>query len=234
MFEWFKKVWNSLFAPKTGAVVPAPIPAPKIPDAQVAPIKGWFKEYDLYIGNRILGAYPSLLTIATSRISSFDPAFFSRTRSQSEMIVWWQAFLYAVAMPESSHNRCLVYTETTMDIDPITKYQVRSEGLFQLSYQDVPNYKYKGNISWEKDKALAKADYDARRKDGNPSRTILDAYNNIDMALFIMNTHLTKFYPSWNFQDALGKYWYVMQSKRTGPFGEVKKNLAIRKSQLGI
>ena len=49
--------------------------------------------------------------------------------------------------------------ETTMGADSVTGKQVASEGLLQLSYQDIPNYgallKYPAcKIDWQKDKAL--------------------------------------------------------------------------------
>jgi hypothetical protein len=68
--------------------------------------------------------------------------------------------------------------ETTMGTDPVTGKQVASEGLLQLSYQDVPNYgsvlKYPlCKIQWSKDKSLSVTD---------PKKTILDPYINLECA----------------------------------------------------
>ncbi|MFM2337241.1 MAG: hypothetical protein RL115_434 [Bacteroidota bacterium] len=69
----------------------------------------------------------------------------------------WAEFISALALPESGWKLNSEMVETTMGIDPITKKQVRSEGLLQLSYQDKNNYGKFGipcRFDWEKDKHL--------------------------------------------------------------------------------
>ncbi len=75
-----------------------------------------------------------------------------------------------------------------MSLDSVTGLQIRSEGLLQLSYIDVPSYQYTaGDIDWMKDKAMALSDYAAGATSGNPARTLLNAYANLNLGLFIMN-----------------------------------------------
>lgn len=46
----------------------------------------------------------------------------------------------SMAFAESGWKPNTTYTESTMGIDPVTKKQVESEGLYQLSYQDARNW----------------------------------------------------------------------------------------------
>ena len=125
---------------------------------------------------------------------------------------FWSALLYSIATRESGHLRTAVYRETTMSIDSVTGLQIRSEGLLQLSYVDVVNYRYpSGEISWENDRTMALDDYAAGRKSGNPKRTILNAYANLGLGLFIMN-RLAAVHPNQSIQAAFGRYWSTMRT----------------------
>lgn len=186
-------------------------------------IAGWPTDYSAYIETKVASTYPELLDLPQWRMNTFCPNW--SKLSATDRRQFWSSLLWSIAGPESERNRTLIYLEDTMDTDPVTGYQVRSEGLLQLSYQDVPNYGYRGgDISWTQDKSFAKADYDAKKKYGNSARTILDAYANINLGLWIMRKHLEDFNPNQNLEDALGKYWYVMQSRHE-PFTEVLNNM---------
>lgn len=187
-------------------------------------IQGWLPEYSEHIESTVVSSYPELLQLSASRMSRVCPKWSSLDAEGRKE--FWSAMVWSIAGPESGRNRTMVYVEGTMDTDPVTGYQVRSEGLLQLSYQDIKNYGYKGgDISWSKDKNAAIRDYDSRVKYGTPERTILDAYANLNLGLWIMNKHLVSFNPSSSFQDALGKYWYVMQTRNSDEFGQVMSNL---------
>lgn len=85
---------------------------------------------------------------------------------------------------ESAFKPASRMVETTMDIDPVTGKQVASEGLMQLSYQDIPNYGSvtKGcGIDWNKDMNL---------KVDDPKKTILDPLINLECGLRIYTNQL--------------------------------------------
>jgi hypothetical protein len=207
-----------------GARAPAPTPTPPDPSDRPQVTQGWLEEYSEFIESSVAASYPGLLELSSSRMSTVCPRWGSLGRA--DRLEFWSSLLWSIAGPESSRNRTLIYLEDTMDTDPVTGYQVRSEGLLQLSYQDVPNYSYRGgDISWTKDRAAAVRDYDKKAKYGDPSRTILNAYANLGLGLWIMSKQVLSFYPNAKFEDALGKYWYVMQSRRAESFGEVMSNL---------
>lgn len=203
-------------------------PAP-IPDLESRPqvIQGWIEEYSEHIRQEVRLKYPELVNLDSSRMQTICPNWQSLRTSEREE--FWPALLWSITGPESARNRTLVYLESSMSKDPVTGYQVRSEGMLQLSYQDIPQYGYPGkDISWARDQQHARYDYDRNSKYGYPNRTILNAYANFNMGLFIMHKRLTKLDTNLNFQDSLGKYWFVMKSQKE-PFKEVLKNL---KSQI--
>jgi hypothetical protein len=210
---------------------PTPSPTPTVapspgPSDRPQVVQGWLDEYSTHIESAVAASYPALLEISSARMNTVCPRWNSLDRATRRK--FWSSLLWSIAGPESNRNRTLIYVESSMDTDPVTGYQVRSEGLLQLSYQDVPNYAYKaGDISWTKDRERAKADYDAKKKYGDPERTILNAYANLNLGLFIMNKRLTVFDPNLNLEDSLGKYWYVMKT-RYAPFQQVMDNLESR------
>lgn len=191
-----------------GTVDPAdpganPIAAPQV-------ISGWLTEYSQHIEATVSRNYPDLLGVTDSRMKTVCPLWSGLDRGGREK--FWSSLLWAIAGPESARNRTSVYVETTMSTDPVTGQQVRSEGLLQLSYQDVPAYHYtEGDISWENDRSMALADYVNKVKSGNPARTILNAYANLNLGLFIMN-RLVTVHPSDLLETALGRYWSTMRA----------------------
>lgn len=212
----------------TAPIVTPPVPTPVNPPVVVPPIHvvpdpedelfddgeelmvGWAKGYDGYIKRVIKEELPKLLTIESARMSRWCPKWSSF--DEHKKLSFYANLLWSVAGPESAWDRAMMYTESTMDTDPITGFQVRSEGLEQLSYQDLDSYGYQhSDISWQADKAAAVADYKSGRKDGTPTRTLLKARPNLHLALFIMDKHLNQFNKNQSFGDALGKYWYTIQ-----------------------
>ncbi len=173
-------------------------------------IKGWLPEYTAFVEAKIDARYLGLTQVKDSRITGLCPNW--PKLSNSERLKFWSGLVHAVAVPESGLSRTAIYWETTLPIDSVTGQQIRSEGLLQLSYVDVVNYKYDGgDVSWAFDKTMALADYKSRAKSGNPKRTILNAYSNLNLGLFIMNRLVTK-RTTETVQVALGRYWSTMRA----------------------
>ncbi|MBS1986246.1 MAG: hypothetical protein JST16_18955 [Bdellovibrionales bacterium] len=190
-------------------------------------IRGWLADYDDHIELTVTKSYPKLLALSDSRMAKICPNW--NKIAPSSRPNFWSALLWSIAGPESARERTAIYLEDTMGTDSVTGYQVRSEGLLQLSYQDMKNYKYTGgDISWEQDKAKAIADYNSRTAHGNPDRTILNAYSNLNLGLFIMNRLLLTSYPSSTLDVALGKYWSSMQASRSTFNTKVLPNMKTR------
>jgi hypothetical protein len=135
-------------------LVAAPISRPQI-------LRGWLPDYDVFIKSEV-HKYPKLLKIAPSRLSNFCPGF-AEIRDKAQ---FYADVLWSIAGPESDRRRTQITLETKLDgvvnpIDPVTGYQVRSEGLLQLSYQDTVNYNASKAcpFDWEADKAKALAEF---------------------------------------------------------------------------
>jgi hypothetical protein len=130
-------------------------------------------------------------------ITNFCPRYHSLDNNERAN-VWAQLFV-AIAKYESAYSPVSRMHETTMGTDPITRQPVYSEGLLQLSYQDVqwaPWCKF----DWQKDKNLAGSD---------PKKTILDPYLNLDCGVGIMAKQIKT-------KGAIvvnsGVYWAVIKS----------------------
>lgn len=217
-------------APQPREAAPDAIP---VQPAVVAPrpqvLHGWPPAYDDFVRAEVR-KYPGLLALAPERLSGFCPGF----AAIDDKAQFYADLLWAVAGPESDWQRTDVTLETELDgvvnpIDPITGQQVRSEGLLQLSYQDIDSYDAAGvcRFDWAADKAKATAEYARGAAYGDGTRTIHDAYRNLECGLFIVNAHLLQLYPTAKFEDALRRYWIVMDPDQPG-YAEVRRNLAKR------
>lgn len=141
--------------------------------------------------------------------------------SKEQRISVWGELISAVAYYESGWNPASRMVETTMGIDPVTKKQVASEGLLQLSYQDVPNYgsilKFPlCRIEWQKDKGLDVKDV---------KKTIFDPFVNLECGIRIMANQIKK--KSYVILES-GVYWAVLHdggkySKVSAILGMVKQ-----------
>jgi hypothetical protein len=190
--------------------VPTMLVAPPISRPQV--LRGWLRDYDAFIKSEVQ-EYPKLLKIAPGRLSNFCPGF-ARIRDKAQ---FYADLLWSIAGPESDRRRTQITLETNLDgvvnpIDPVTGYQVRSEGLLQLSYQDTVNYNAPKAcpFDWRADKAKALAEFSRGAGYGDGTRSIHDAYKNLKCGVFILNAHLSQLYPSAKFEDALRRYWITM------------------------
>jgi hypothetical protein len=131
-------------------------------------------------------------------ITTFCPKFFSistdlEIKSIAELIV-------AVTYHESGYKPTSWMTETTMGTDPVTGNQVKSEGLLQLSYQDMKNFGYLAGcgIDWSKDRGLAQDD---------PKKTIFDPLINLTCGMRIMKDQINR---KGAFTLSSGVYWAVL------------------------
>lgn len=107
-----------------------------------------------------------------ARYEGFLPE--SRARMWAEVIIW-TAWYESAWSPVSR-------MQENQGLDSVTGKPVFSEGLLQLSYQDVPNYNNKlgvgwSGIDWKLDRNLGAKD---------PKKTILDPYINLRSGLKIL------------------------------------------------
>lgn len=128
---------------------------------------------------------------------------------RDERIAVWSELISAVAYYESGWKPSEQYRETDMGMDRVTGKQVVSEGLLQLSYQDIPNY---GSVLKY---PLCKIDFaaDSRLDTSDPKRTILDPLINLECGLRILARQVQR---KGNVILASGVYWSVLResSKR--------------------
>jgi hypothetical protein len=236
-----KRQWYGVFALALAAVlascVATPVDDEPPSDASPGPstsrrpqvTMGWIPEYDAFIESQV-SRYPELVRIAPDRLSNFCPGF----AKIGDKRQFYAVLLWAIAGPESDWQRTQITLETNLEgvpnpIDPVTGQQVRSEGLLQLSYQDMDSYGAPDACSfdWAADKTKALAEYAAGVPSGDGTRSIHDAYKNLECALFIVNVHLTERYPSVKLEDALQRYWVVMNPENAA-YRLVRSNLRKR------
>ncbi|MFI5342862.1 MAG: hypothetical protein ACHQUC_01440 [Chlamydiales bacterium] len=135
----------------------------------------------------------------------FCPKYASLIQDQRAQM--WVEMFIGMMLYESSWKPTSRMVETTMSIDPVTGHQVASEGLLQLSYQDVPNYaeslipgfKQKCGIDWSKDSGLATTD---------PRKTIFDPYINMTCGSLIMANQIDR---KGYVILSSGVYWAVLR-----------------------
>lgn len=144
----------------------------------------------------ILEDWNSLLPGAND-ITNFCPRYNSLDNNERAN-VWAQLFV-AIAKYESAYSPTSRMHETTMGTDPVTRQPVYSEGLLQLSYQDIqwaPWCKF----DWSKDKNLSATD---------PKKTILNPYLNLDCGVGIMAKQIKS---KGSIVVSSGVYWAVIKS----------------------
>lgn len=107
-------------------------------------------------------------------IDTFCPEY--ESLSTNERLNFWALLVSAMTKYESRYNPLSRMRESTLGTDPITGTQVFSEGLLQLSYQDVRRYKF-CEFDWEKDRKI---------DGGDPAKTILDPYKNLNCGIKIL------------------------------------------------
>lgn len=119
----------------------------------------------------------------------------------AEVIVWTSFY-------ESTWNQIAWMTESSMGIDAITKRQVRSEGLMQMSYQDTQWAKY-CEFDWSLDKYLDENDY---------KKTIFDPHKNLKCAVQVMSRQIAR---TKKIVLPRGHYWAVLRDPTLGRYSKV-------------
>jgi hypothetical protein len=123
----------------------------------------------------------------------------------------WLNIVKAISFAESSWNPEERYTEKSMGIDPVTKKQVVSEGLLQLSYQDSNN--------WSSRPSCKAIDYE--------KKNITDPVLNLRCGLEIMD-RLAERGGSRDISDSksLGAYWSAVWKGKTRSRAKMKELMA--------
>jgi hypothetical protein len=125
--------------------------------------------------------------------------------------------LVGVAFHESGWKPTSWMTETTMGDDCITKKQIRSEGLLQLSYCDTTWAKH-CKFDWSKDKSL---------RENDPKKTIYDPYLNLSCGIGILANQVDK-YSKITMEKSV--YWAVL--KIGGKYSKIPQIAESTKKQL--
>lgn len=149
-----------------------------------------------YLMTLVLTDWKSLLAGAND-MKTFCPKY-STLNNNQRANVWAQLFV-SMAKYESAYSPTSRMQETTMGTDPVTGRPVYSEGLLQLSYQDVQGFKF-CKLNWSKDKNLSSTD---------PKKTILDPYINLHCAVGIMANQIAK---KGSIAIGSGAYWAVIKT----------------------
>jgi hypothetical protein len=174
-------------------------PKAQVPDV-VAPRLSWEK----YPENRAWSEFMFKI-IFTEFFDKMDKAqdierFCPKYRSLDKYRKTWVLgeMISAISKYESGWNPLSRMQETTMGIDPVTKEPVYSEGLLQLSYQDIQWAPYCA-FDWSKDKALSRT---------SPAKTILDPYKNLYCGTRILANQIAS---KGKIILSSGVYWAVIK-----------------------
>jgi len=115
---------------------------------------------------------------AAQDIGSFFPSY-DRVQ-QPIRAAMWAELVALLAFFESAWEPCARYHEASLGIDTVTHQPVFSEGLLQLSYQDMEVYPDLP-FNWEKDRRLSPTDC---------RKTILDPLKNLSAGLKILSAQI--------------------------------------------
>lgn len=195
------------------------IPIP-IPEKTMLPLS-WEKTitnsyvWSQYIYTVIKAEEPQMLNAdAALDTDLFCPRFKELTINQR--LNFWGELFVGMAKYESGWDPTSRYIETTMPNDSLTGLPTASEGLLQLSYQDVANYGGVCEFDWLKDKSLPLKD---------PRRTILDPFKNLRCGIKIMARIIKR---RGVIATETGAYWAVI--KKNGSHHRINEISAMTKS----
>lgn len=131
-----------------------------------------------------------------------------KTLNKTQRMTFWGQLVAAISQRESGWKPATTFIEPDHKIDSVTKKYVRSEGLMQLSYQDVANYKeLECGFDWNKDKKL-----DPK----NPEKTILAPYRNLRCGILILNKKVSQNQKI----STPGTYWSVLRPVFNPKYGQ--------------
>lgn len=157
------------------------------------------EKWSAYLQNIILNKWNTLLQGADD-MDTFCPRFDTLSNDQRANV--WAALFAAVSKFESNYDPAMRFHESTMGTDSVTKQPVYSEGLLQLSYQDVRGYPF-CDFNWEVDRKLKVTDL---------RKTIFDPYKNLDCGVGIMTRQLAR---SGLITVKTNAYWSTLRSGGT-------------------
>ena len=169
------------------------------------------RDWTTYLHDRILNTWSTLLP-GSNDMHKFCPRYSSLDNNQRANV--WAALLSAMSKFESSYNPLNRFHEDTMGTDSVTKRPVYSEGLLQLSYQDIRGYPF-CEFDWEADKKLS---------DSDPRKTIFDPYKNLDCGAGIMARQIAR---KGLIAVSSGPYWSVI--KEGGRYSQIPKIITMVK-----
>lgn len=147
---------------------------------------------------------------AADDMGRFCPKYNSLSTNQKVNV--WGMLVSAMSKYESNFNPTSRMKETTMGTDPVTGLPVYSEGLLQLSYQDITGWSF-CRFDWNKDKYLAPND---------PKKTILDPYINLECGVRILSEQVARHH---KIVIDRGAYWAVI--KENGKYQKIKEIAAL-------
>ncbi len=125
---------------------------------------------------------------------------------------FWAQLIVAVARFESRWNPTARYVETTMGNDPVTGEQVASEGLLQMSYQDVVSYNKICDFDWTKDKDIS------HKNPNDPRKTIFDPFKNLRCGVRVLARQIKT---KHSITLDAGAYWAVL--KKNGAHEKIQE-----------
>jgi hypothetical protein len=161
-----------------------PIPTDEWP--QNVPAPAWensrpeARDWSLFVAKFVRESTPNLLE-GSSDITELCPNYAkldARNRA-----AFWAHFISSVAYYESGWKPTTRFHELTMGTDHVTGQPVYSEGLLQLSYQDVRPYPFCNEFDWSTDRRLSPTD---------PRKTIFHPLKNLRCGLLIMNRQVER------------------------------------------
>ncbi|WP_413288111.1 hypothetical protein [Bdellovibrio sp. HCB337] len=149
-------------------------------------------------------------------ITAFCPRYFQLTTD--ERINFWGVLISGIVKYESNFDPTNRMHETTMGTDPVTGRPVYSEGLMQLSYQDIRPYPF-CEFDWDTDRKL---------KPNDPNKTILDPYKNLSCGVKILAQQIKN---RNRITLTKGVYWSVI--KVNGKYSKIPQIAALTRQMPG-
>lgn len=134
--------------------------------------------------------------------------------SKDQRINFWGGLVSGITKFESGYSPTMRYQESTMGRDPITGNPVYSEGLLQLSYQDVQWATY-CEFNWAVDKKLSSKD---------AKKTIFDPKKNLRCGIKILADQVRR---KKEILLQSGVYWAVI--REGGSYEKIDQIAAITK-----
>jgi|GEM_PF-6913859 len=129
-------------------------------------------------------------------VTSFCPNY--NRLQPDQKINFWGQLIGAMTLYESGFKINAHFREGTMGTDRITGEHVYSDGLLQLSYQDVEQYKFCNEFEWSHDRQYIGTD---------PRKTIFDPFINLRCGIRILNAQIAR---SGMISFRKGQYWSVL------------------------